>query len=166
MNVLWYLDHGDILCTIKVPEDAQVVQIGNKYKCDKFIIESMDPISPLLVKRLIRTKRWRRLYNNTILFWVAKKNRIDIAKALLERRLSVNDYVLYEAIRRGYTELVKIFVKSGIKNMSDGGAYALNVARTYGRLDEMQFILEDLRFVKPEPIRWKPKSKFSSKLKN
>lgn len=45
-HILGFLEYGEILCTIKVPEDARVVKVGSdRYKCDKFTILSMKRIN-------------------------------------------------------------------------------------------------------------------------
>ncbi len=40
-NILDYSNYGHTLCFVSIPDDAQVVQIGNKFKTDRFVIDQM-----------------------------------------------------------------------------------------------------------------------------
>src|SRR5436190_333177 len=45
IDILEYLSYGDKLCRVTIPENAQVVKVGKKFKADRIIIEEILPLS-------------------------------------------------------------------------------------------------------------------------
>ena len=46
-NILNFLDYGDTLCVVSLPENALIVKVHNKYKANKIIIEEKKDIKDI-----------------------------------------------------------------------------------------------------------------------
>ena len=116
-HIFEFLEYGDKVCTIELPEDedAQVVQVENKYKADKIIIKTI-----------------KNLYDE------------NMFKYLLEKGANVHagdDYALRWASERGHTNVVKLLLEHGADVHADNNG-ALRCASAMGHIDVVRLLLE------------------------
>ena len=101
-----WLDYGDYLWEVQVPEGAQCVQDGNKYRADKLI----------LVKRhsLASKNIWKQIAKHadyTAIRVAAREGHVEIVKALIGYKAPVNENAIYVAAREGHLEVVKTLIE-------------------------------------------------------
>ena len=135
-----YLNYGDKVCTIELPEDARVVRVGNKYKSDKIIIISIQDIN---LKNLIDLGADVHANNDWALKYAAENGRIDVVKLLLEHGADVNARdALKCAAENGRIDVVKLLLEHGA-NLHAKDEWALKVAIRYYHTEVVKLLLEN-----------------------
>ena len=105
-----YLNYGDKLCRVTIPENAQVVKVSKKFKADRIIIEEMLPLSDVNTwEYLVEHGSNVHTDNEWALRWAAGEGHLEVVKYLIERGADIhahNDYSLYWAVENGHLEVV------------------------------------------------------------
>ena len=115
-DIFTYLNYGDKVCTVEIPEDARVVRVENGYKSDKIIITSIQDINYESIKNLIDLGADLHKDDYRILEWASRNGHIDIVRLLLEHGVNIhtkNDEALKLAIRYGHIKVVKLLLEHG-----------------------------------------------------
>ena len=144
-HIFEYLEYGDKVCTIELPEDAQVVKVENKYKSDKIIITSIqDVLSADMFKNLIDLGANIHLNNDRALRCASNRGHVEVVRALLENGANVHaqdDYALRWASRNGHVEVVKVLLENGANVHADDDG-ALRLACEFGHTEIVKVLLK------------------------
>jgi len=108
-----YLDYGDKVCILTIPDDAQVIEVKNKYKADKIYINEMMEMNCDAIKYLVEHGADITTEDNYAIRWAATNGHFDVVKYLAEHGADLtiwNNYAIYWAARCGL-EVVKYLAK-------------------------------------------------------
>jgi len=114
-----YLDYGNKVCILTIPDDAQVVKVNNKYKADQIYIEEMMEINndtTEAIKYLIQCGADTSRGYEYLINWAARKGNLEIVKYVIEHGIDGtvnNNFAIQYASEHGYLEIVEYLVKNG-----------------------------------------------------
>ena len=136
------LEYGDKVCTIELPEDAQVVKVENKYKADKIIITDIDVLyDDEVIQKLIKSGA---KINHDVLRRAFYFDHIDVVKVLLKNGADVNactDWEFKIASSEFQVEMVKLLLDYGA-NVHASDDYLLCFAAEVGNIRLVKLLLE------------------------
>jgi len=154
-NIFGYLHYGDKVCTLTIPDDAQVIKVENKYKADKIYIHKITEINIDTIKYLVKCGA----DVDRLKHWAATTGNLEIIKYLAECGFKIitidNEAILY-ASENGHLEIVKYLVECGADIKSHHN-YAVNMAAYNGHLEIVKYLIEcgvDVTADNNSLIRW------------
>ncbi len=112
--IFGYADYGNVVCRLSLPEDAQIIDVGDKSKSDKIIIEEMLPLWDV----------------NTIQYLVSLGANINTRKG---------NILIWSTIR-GLLHIVHCLVSLGA-NVQNTNRYALQLAYINDHFDVVQYLI-------------------------
>ncbi len=151
-NILDYLNYGHTLCLVSIPSDAQVVQVENKFKTDRLMIDQMFDLRDVETwKFLERHDVFKPKLNSTlgivvtdILGTVVEKGYLDAVKFLVDKGADVqayDNYAICLAAQNGHLDMAKFLVDRGADVQADNN-YAVLHASKHGHLDMVKFLID------------------------
>jgi len=110
-HIFGYMNYGNKLCILTIPDDAQVIKIDSKYKSDQIYIKEIIEINYNTIKYLIECGADVTARDNYLFYYAACKGYLGEMVRYLERRganinAGITSAALY-AVRNGCPELVK-----------------------------------------------------------
>src|SRR5438045_5574434 len=82
--ILEYLEYGDKLCRVTIPENAQGVKVDNKFKADRIIIEEILPLSNVNTWiYLVEHGAEIHTGHDRALRWAARNGHLEVVKYLV-----------------------------------------------------------------------------------
>ena len=137
-----YLDYGDKVCTLTIPDDAQVIKVNNKYKADKIYIREMMEINYDAIKYLVEYGADITADDNYAIRWAANYGYFEIIKYLTENGADVttlDNTAIRLAAYYGYLDIVQYLVENGA-DVTVWDNFAIRWAAMNGHLDVVQYL--------------------------
>ena len=154
-HIFEYLDYGDKVCTVEVPEDAQVVQVGNTFKADKIIITNIYSETHI-IQLLLERGADIHAGNDYALRWASKNGHIEIVRVLLGNGANVHakdNYALKWASVQNHPDVVRLLLENGADVHADDNA-ALRWSSKVGHVDIVRILLEYGAANDSNAIKW------------
>jgi len=161
-HIFKYIYHGDKICVLNIPDNAQVIEVEDKYKADQIYIDKIMEINYDTIKYLVDNGAditvaysFPRIYGigsgcdtiskyNHILFRASENGHLEIIKYLVEHKDGItkgkNDGIR-SASEYGHFEIVKYLVEHG----GDVTAFdnsAISLAVSNGHLKIVKYLIE------------------------
>ena len=89
-HIFAYLQYGNRLCEVLIPEDACVVKVEGKYKADKIEIVKIVKLTPTVIRQLIEKGANVHVGDNIALRWYMKYGNLAAVKVLVEGGANVH----------------------------------------------------------------------------
>jgi len=139
-----YLNHGDKLCTLTIPYDAQVVKVYNKYKADQIYIEKMMEINDDTIKYLIEHGADVTADNNRAMYLAIDIDDLEMIKLFVKYGVDItvdDNFPIQFASAKGHLEIVKYLVECGADITADS-SYVIGWAAYCGHLEVIKYLIE------------------------
>jgi len=143
-HILEYLNYGNKLCILTIPNDAEVIKVKNKYKSDKIYINKIMEIDYSTIKYLIKCGADMAVGDNYAISWAARKGNLEIVRCLTEHGADVmvgNNYPVRRASGNGHLKVVKYLVEHGADVTSNDNS-AIVRASYNGHLEVLKYLVE------------------------
>ncbi len=138
-NIFYHIIHGDKVCIINIPKDAQVKNISNEFICNKIIIEKIMPIWDVkTMKYLISIGANIHYRNDCILHLASEKGHLDVVQYLVSVGANIhsdNDAAIRWASMAGQLDVVQYLVFMG------ANVHTLRYATYSGNLDLVKYLV-------------------------
>lgn len=146
--ILNWFEHGDKLCRLTIPRDAQVVQVGNKFKADKINITH--------ILSLYDAAAWKELSTingdwNRQLQLATEHGYFEGVKYLVEQGADIHaehEAALQDAAAEGHLKIVKYLVEHGADIYAANG-WVLFWATKNGHFEVVKYLSELMGAIPP-----------------
>lgn len=143
---LRWINYGHILCKVKIPANAKVVAMDDKFKADEIHITSMyDLRDPDTFKFLIENGVDIHIDDELPLQWASKNGYTDVVKFLIENGADIHandNFALREASCNGHYDIVKLLIENNA-NIHAYNDYALRWASCSGHYNTVKLLIEN-----------------------
>ena len=139
-----YLYYGNKVCILTIPDDAQVVKVGNKYKADQIYINGMLEINYDTIKYLVTCGADITINNNYAVCWAARNGHQEIVKYLAKHGADItadDNYAIRYASENDHLETVKYLAEHGA-DVTAKNNYAICCAAQNGHLETVKYLVE------------------------
>ena len=82
-NIFAYLNYGNKVCILTIPDDAEIIKVNNKYKADQIFIHKIMIINYDTIKYLVEHGADVTIENNYAVYWASARNYPEILKYLV-----------------------------------------------------------------------------------
>ncbi|MDD4083272.1 MAG: ankyrin repeat domain-containing protein [Sphaerochaetaceae bacterium] len=143
-DILYFLNYGQYIRKITLPEDAQIYENPGepkKWKADKVILSEREEINLEVIKRLIDEGADPNISDSYPLRWAAEKGYTDIVKLLIpfsDSKINCN-HALRSAAKNGHIDIVKLLIP--VSDPKENGSYVLRCAAEYGHVDIVKLLI-------------------------
>jgi hypothetical protein len=159
-HICEFLQYGNYIREVTLPDDAKVVKDGNKWRADTLFLNER--------KDLIKVKTWEWMIdqginihadNDLALIYFAYHGHIEVVKFLVQNGADIhadNDYALRWSASNGYIDVVKFLVQNGA-DIHASDDWALQWSAEHGHIDVVKFLVEngaDIHACDDYPLRW------------
>ena len=138
-NIFDWLEFGDKVCVLSVPEDARMVSVENQFKADRIFIEKIISID---IKSLAEAGADVRANDDLALLMAVKNGNLEVVKFLVGAGANVHacyDEALRLAAEKGHLEIIKYLVAAGADPHARND-FSLCWAYYYGHLDVVEYL--------------------------
>jgi len=146
-HICEFLNFGNYIREVSLPDDAKMVKNGNKWRANKlFLHERKEDL------RKVETWKWMvdqginiHTDNDQALRWSASNGYIDVVKFLVQNGADIhadNDYALRWSTSNGYIDVVKFLVQNGA-DIHANDDLALRWSASIGHIDVVKFLIEN-----------------------
>ncbi len=140
-NIFGFVYCGHELCIITLPKDAQVVQVINKIKSDKIIIEKKMLLwDGKTLDYLVSMGADANVDDSFVVRWACLHGYLFILQRLIEEmNATIHKYALACAAYNGHLDIVRYLVSMGA-DINAEQERALHAAATCGHLNVVEYI--------------------------
>jgi len=143
-NIFEYLDYGNKVCTLTIPDDAQVIGVYDKYKADQIYINEIMELNYDTIKFLAERGADVTIGDNYAIRYSAQKGHLEIVKYLIKHGADVtafNNYAICCAAPNGHLEIVKYLIEHGA-DVAARHNHAIRGASENGYLELVKYLFE------------------------
>ena len=135
-NILSFVDYGNLIAEVEVPDGTKIVQVENKYKAHAIVLKNIKPICTVDTFKYFIKESINIHVKNDLAFRYAVENDngVDIH--------AYNDWVLQLSAGNGHLEVVKYLIDNGADIHADDDL-ALQLAARNGYLEVVRYLIEN-----------------------
>ena len=143
-NILSFVNYGDLIAEVEIPDDTKIVQVRNKYKAHAIVIKNIKPIWTVdTFKYCIEEGIDIHIKNDNAFQYAAENGNLELVKFLVHNGANIhidNDWALQLAVCNGHLEIIKYLINKGA-NIHAGNDYAFRCAAENGNLDIVKYLV-------------------------
>ena len=145
-NILSFVDHGDLIAEVEVPNGTKIVQVNDKYKAHAIVLKNIKPLWNIdTLEYLIQTGIDIHVNANYAFGYAAGSGYLDVVKYFVSKGVDIhsnNEFALQLAARNGHLEIIKYLINKGANIHSDND-YAFRHASENGYIEVVQYLVSN-----------------------
>jgi len=143
-DIFGYIYIGNLVCTLTIPDDAQVIKVNDRYKSDKIYINKVMEIDHDTVKYLVEHGADITAGNNSAIIYAADNGNLKTVKYLVKRGADVtanDNCAIWYAARHGHLDVVKFLAEHGA-DVSARKNFIVYDAICNGHIEVVKYLVE------------------------